>query len=215
MIAKDGWPIIRITAVFFLIFLVLSTFFTNVFLIALTSLIGVLLLFHFFFFRDPQREIPQNQYAVLSPADGRVVSVEQVEEKEYFKEKVWKISIFLSVFNVHVNRMPVSGKIEYLRYKKGQFLAAFAARASELNEQSVIGIQNINGKVLFKQIAGLIARRIIYRCNDGDEVNAGERFGLIRYGSRVDVFLPLSANILISRMQRVKGGSSVLGEFSK
>jgi phosphatidylserine decarboxylase len=212
MIAQDGWPIIRITSIIFLIFLFLSFVFVNQILITAACLFGFLLLFHLFFFRDPEREIPQNQYAVLSPADGRVVSVEKVEEQEYFKEHVWKISIFLSVFNVHVNRMPTNGKIEYLAYKKGQFLAAFAGRASELNEQSVIGIQNANGKVLFKQIAGLIARRIIYHCEDGEEVIAGERFGMIRYGSRVDVFVPLSTNIMVSRMQRVKGGISVLGE---
>ena len=147
MIAKDGWPIIRITGVAFCIFLIISIIYVNVILITVTCLIGFLVLFHLFFFRDPERKIPQNQYAILSPADGRVVSIEKVEEKEYFKENVWKISIFLSVFNVHVNRMPVSGKIEYLKYKKGQFLAAFAGRASELNEQSVIWIQNIKGKV--------------------------------------------------------------------
>ena len=110
--------------------------------------------------------------------------------------------------------MPVNGSVNYLTYKKGEFLAAFNKRASEFNEQSVIGIQNKFGKVLFKQIAGLIARRIIYRCNTGDQVEAGERFGLIRYGSRVEIFIPKSAKVLVSRMQKVKGGISVLGEFS-
>jgi len=215
MIAKDGLPIIRITGIIFSILLVLSIVFPNSVLIIFTFLTGGILLFHFFFFRDPEREIPQNQHAVLSPADGRVVSVEKVEENEYLKGQAWKISVFLSVFNVHVNRMPVSGKIEYVTYKKGQFLAAFNKKASELNEQSVIGIQNEGGKVLFKQIAGLIARRIIFHCKKGEEVIAGARFGMIRYGSRVDVFIPLSANIMVTRMQKVKGGITILGEFSK
>jgi len=213
MIARDGIPIIIITAVLFIIILVLSINIDSRFLEILSIVLGSILLFHFFFFRDPNRKIPDNSKAILSPADGRIVVVEEVEENEFLKERSWKISIFLSVFNVHVNRMPVGGSVDYLTYKKGEFLAAFNQRASELNEQTVIGVQNENGKILFKQIAGLIARRIIYNCTTGDQVETGERFGLIRYGSRVDIFLPLSAKVLVSRKDKVKGGISLLGEF--
>jgi len=213
MITRDGYPIIMVTGTV-LLALVLTAVFSGTFWFWVTAgLVGVIFLFHFFFFRDPERDIPAGERLILSPADGKVVAIEQVEENDYLKDKSWKVSIFLSVFNVHVNRMPVTGVLESLSYKKGQFLAAFNHRASELNEQSILGVRSEFGLVLFKQIAGVIARRIVYHCKEGDRVTAGERFGMIRYGSRVDVFFPLSGSVKVAVGDRVKGGISVLGEF--
>lgn len=214
MIARDGFTVILWTGVALLLSLILTLLFTLPVLIILTVLIGVLFLFHFFFFRDPERRIPSGAEYILSPADGTVIEISEEEEPLYLKTRSRKISIFMSVFNVHVNRMPVTGIIEYIDYKKGQYLAAFKQRASELNEQSVIGLRSDKGPILFKQIAGVVARRIVYHCNSGDRVQAGERFGMIRYGSRVDVFLPLDASINVSLKDKVKGGSTILGEFS-
>lgn len=213
MITRDGYAIIMVTGAILLALIVSAVFSGTLWLWVAAGLAGIIFLFHFFFFRDPERDIPAGERLILSPADGKVVSVEQVEENAYLKDKSWKVSIFLSVFNVHVNRVPVTGILESLRYKKGQFLAAFNHRASELNEQSILGVRSEFGLVLFKQIAGVIARRIVYHCKEGDRVTAGERFGMIRYGSRVDVFFPLSGIVKVSVGDRVKGGISVLGEF--
>jgi phosphatidylserine decarboxylase len=173
----------------------------------------IIFIFNFYFFRDPERVIPKGKDLVLSPADGTVVLIEEVNEPYYFKEKVMRVSIFLSVFNVHVNRVPVAGIVEFVKYIKGKFLVAFADKASEENEQSIIGIRHEKGKILFKQIAGIIARRIIYNLKEGETVSAGERFGLIRYGSRVDVFFPSNATIHVKLKDKVVGGETILGEF--
>ena len=213
MIAPDGVKIIVITLLIFVIFLVI-TYFIPVFpLKILTGIIAVLFLFNFYFFRDPERNIPNGNELILSPADGTIVLIEEVEEPYFFKFKVRKVSIFLSVLNVHVNRIPVSGKIEFLKYIKGKFLVAFADKASEENEQSIIGIQHEKGKILFKQIAGIIARRIVYHVAEGDIVNAGDRFGLIQYGSRVDVFFPENVVLRVALNDKVYGGETIIGEF--
>jgi phosphatidylserine decarboxylase len=142
-----------------------------------------------------------------------VIAIDEVEEPYYFQSKVKKVSIFLSVFDVHVNRIPVSGYVEYIKYIKGKFLAAFDHKASEENEQSIIGIRHQKGRVLFKQIAGLIARRIVYHVKEGDLVKTGDRFGLIRYGSRVDMFFPENVEIAVKLKDKVYGGETVIGEF--
>ena len=136
-----------------------------------------------------------------------------MEEPYYFKSNVRRVSIFLSVFNVHVNRIPVTGVVDFYKYIPGKFLVAFADKASEDNEQTVIGITHNKGKILFKQIAGIIARRIICNAAEGDTVSAGARFGLIRYGSRVDMFFPENVDLKIEIGQNVTGGETVIGEF--
>ena len=125
------------------------------------------------------------------------------------------MNIFLSIFNVHVNRIPVSGRVEFLAYRKGKFHAAFLPKASEENEQSIIGLKTDCGKVLFKQIAGTIARRVINYLSEGDEVKAGARFGIVRFGSRVDLMLPLSTHIFVKKGDRVAGGHTLLGELNE
>ena len=169
------------------------------------------------FFRDPQRAGPRGDGLVLAPADGRIVDVASVDEPMYLKAAATRISIFMSVFDVHVNRYPISGQVELTRYNAGAFLHAASDKASLENEQSSVGIRGVHGPLLVRQIAGLIARRIVTDGHVGDRVSQGERLGMIRFGSRVDVFLPASAHPA-SRVKvgdRVSAGSSVLAEYGK
>lgn len=165
------------------------------------------------FFRDPERTIPAGTQNILSPADGKVVEIQKEIEGDYLKADSTRISIFLNIFDVHVNRIPIDGKIGYFRYQKGSFLQAYKSEASDVNEQTVIGVENGTHKILFKQIAGLIARRIVCNVREGNTVKSGERFGMIKFGSRVDVFLPPNAEVKVTLNQKVKGGESILGVF--
>jgi len=166
------------------------------------------------FFRDPVRSGPRGDGVVISPADGRIVSVVEVDEPAYLKTRAVRISIFMSVFNVHVNRYPVSGTIEYLHYNAGQFLHAASDKASLDNEQSSVGLRGARGPVLVRQIAGLIARRIVTDGAVGDRVTQAERLGMIRFGSRVDVFVPAASRPRVSVKvgEMVHAGATVLAE---
>lgn len=179
-------------------------------LVWLAGVSGLLLLFVLNFFRDPERAIPDEERVVVSPADGKVVEI--VEEKDALLDEPYRrISIFLNVFNVHVQRTPVAGRIEQVKYNPGKFLNAASHKASLDNEQNAMIIHTGREKVLVKQIAGLIARRIVCWAKEGDNYNLGQRFGLIRFGSRVDLFLPLNAEIKVSLGDHVSGASSVIG----
>ncbi len=167
------------------------------------------------FFRDPERRTPENNRGVISPADGTVILVKQVNEPEYLKQEATRISIFMSPLNVHVNRIPISGTVGNLRYVKGEYFAAFEDKASEKNEQMVVGIESGYGKILFKQIAGFIARRIVCNLTMGERVTAGERFGMIKFGSRVDVFVPLSAAVKVNVGDGATAGETVLAELAQ
>ncbi len=167
--------------------------------------------FTVFFFRDPERNIPSGDKFVLSPADGKVVLVKDVYEEEFLKSKAIQVSIFLSPLDVHVNRVPCSGKVSYYRYLKGEYLVAFDEKSSERNERAVIGIENGRGKILIRQIAGFVARRIVCQLKPGDEVRGGERFGMIKFGSRVDVLMPKNSVLQVQLNQKVKAGETILG----
>ncbi len=174
---------------------------------------GVLLLlgaFVLYFFRDPERTIPSDPDLLVSPADGRVM---EVVEEPFGGTSGRRISIFLSVFNVHVNRSPVAGRVSAMEYRKGQFYAAMRGRASEENEQNVIHVTTDRGEIVFKQIAGWVARRILCWKVVGDTVTRGERVGMIRFGSRVDIWFPLNVEILVRPGQNVAGGSSILARW--
>jgi phosphatidylserine decarboxylase len=174
----------------------------------LTGSLAVLLaLFVFSFFRDPERVIPSEPGAIVSPADGRVVVVREEPNEGRAGQR---ISIFLAVWNVHVNRAPAEGLITRMDYRPGKFLAAMVERASLENEQNVFTLRTAAGEMMFKQIAGLIARRVVAWKSVGERVARGERIGLVRFGSRVDVWLPQEARILVKVGMNVKGGSSVL-----
>src|SRR5580700_7067966 len=169
-----------------------------------------LALFVFSFFRDPERVIPAEPGAIVSPGDGRVVVV--IDEQDAGRPGK-RISIFLAVWNVHVNRAPAAGVITKMEYRPGKFLAAMRERASIENEQNVFTLSTDAGEMVFKQIAGLIARRVVSWKSEGERVARGERVGLVRFGSRVDVWLPKDAEILVKLGQNVKGGSSVLARW--
>jgi phosphatidylserine decarboxylase len=175
--------------------------------------VPVLLLgaFCLWFFRDPERQIPQAPGAVVSPADGKVTDISVVTSNGVS----WnRISIFLNVFDVHVNRSPIAGVIRDVRYQRGKFLNAMAANSAEENEQNIVTVEGEGHTVIFKQIAGLIARRIVFTRKVGDTVARGERIGLIKFGSRVDVLLERNANLQINIGDRVRGGESVLAQLS-
>lgn len=165
------------------------------------------------FFRDPPRVIPQGPKLVVSPADGKVVMIVPVAKDHAAGDGATQVSIFLSIFDVHVNRAPVAGRITEVTYNKGEFLPAFDDKASLRNEQNRVFIEGADGRVGFTQIAGLIARRIVFRKKPGDDVARGELVGLIRFGSRVDVFLPKGSTLRVAVGDRVSGGSSVLAEL--
>jgi phosphatidylserine decarboxylase len=173
-------------------------------------LLVLLALFVFSFFRDPERVIPTEAGAVVSPGDGRVVVV---TDEEYEGRRGKRVSIFLAVWNVHVNRSPATGTITKMEYRPGKFLAAMLERASLENEQNVFTLSTEAGEIVFKQIAGLIARRVVSWKKTGEKVARGERIGLVRFGSRVDVWVPKDAEIAVKVGENVKGGSSVLARW--
>jgi len=177
------------------------------------SLLAVVLtLFVVFFFRDPERVVIEHPDIIVSPADGKIIAIEEIENHPFVGDRVTKVSIFLSVFDVHINRVPVSGVVEYVDYNPGKFFAAFLDKASELNERTDIGVTSSSGRrVSFRQIAGVIARRIVCRLNPGERVVAGDRFGMIRFGSRTELFLPIDTRIDVKPGDHVSGGSSVIG----
>ena len=166
--------------------------------------------FVFSFFRDPDRVIPSDPGAIVSPGDGRVVVV---QDEDYAGKPGKRVSIFLAVWNVHVNRSPEAGRITKMEYRPGKFVAAMRANASAENEQNVFALSTDAGELMFKQIAGLIARRVVSWKKAGDVVARGERIGLVRFGSRVDLWVPRQAEILVKVGQNVKGGSSVLASW--
>jgi phosphatidylserine decarboxylase len=203
-IAKEGYMFIIPLVVFTWGFCYLSWFWT-------AGFFGGLSLFVTWFFRDPERVIPEDPNAIVSPGDGRVVDI--VVEKDPLLENdgYTRVSIFLNVFNVHVNRIPIAGKIQAYRYNKGKFLNASSHKASMDNEQSAILLNNGHVTILVKQIAGLIARRIVCWAKEGDEFQRGQRYGLIRFGSRMDIFVPEGTEIKVAIGDIVSGGSSIIG----
>ncbi|MCC7158285.1 MAG: phosphatidylserine decarboxylase family protein [Ignavibacteria bacterium] len=180
----------------------------------LLALSILLISFTLYFFRDPLRKIPIDlkEGEILSPADGKVMLIEDIEEKEFLSSKATVIGIFLSPLNVHVNRIPVTGVVKYYRYIKGEFIAAYDHNSAEKNERTEIGIQTEKYKVLFKQIAGFVARRIVCELRVGDKVKIGDKFGMIKFGSRTDVIIPASSDIKVKIDQKVTGGVTILAE---
>ncbi|MCI0921494.1 phosphatidylserine decarboxylase family protein [Sphingobacterium rhinopitheci] len=166
------------------------------------------------FFRSPKKTILLDDNVVLCPADGKVVVIEETEESEYFKDKRIQVSIFMSPVNVHVNRNPVSGIVSYFKYHPGKFLVAWHPKSSTDNERTTVVVKKKNGvEVLFRQIAGALARRIVWYVEEGQEVQQGDEFGFIKFGSRVDLFLPLGTKINVNIDDKVVGGKTVIAQF--
>ena len=163
------------------------------------------------FFRDPERVIPPVRHAVLAPADGRIVFAGKSFENRFLNREAIKISIFMSIFNVHVNRIPFSGEVERVHYEKGTFFAADSDRASHTNEHNAVVLRTAGSeRIVFIQIAGLVARRIDCWLKPGDRVQRGERFGMIRFGSRLDIFVPTDSHLAVSKGRRVKAGETII-----
>lgn len=188
--------------------------------IILLALSLILFFFTLYFFRDPERKLPAevNENSVISPADGKVVLIEALDhdDNEYFEkgESLRKVCIFLSPLNVHVNRIPVSGTVSFYKYIKGEYLVAFNHKSSDKNERTIIGIKGNNGKkIIFKQIAGFVARRIVCNLKQDDDVIIGKRFGMIKFGSRVDLIFNSNAKLFVKVGDKVTGGQTILAEL--
>ena len=166
------------------------------------------------FFRNPVRNTIINEKHIISPVDGKVVNIEKVYEKEYFKDERLKVSIFMSPFNVHVTRYPISGKVNFSKYHPGEYLVAWHPKSSEKNERTTIVLENkVVGKILYRQIAGALARRIVNYAEVGENVTQGKDAGFIKFGSRVDLFLPVDSILNIEINQHVRGGEDIISEF--
>ena len=214
-IASEGWPFIAVAWAITIV----TVFFARRWGGAtwmIPGVLGVLAIWVVAFFRDPIRPGPRGERYVLAAAEGHVVHVTEVDEPMFVKARALRISIFLSVFDVHVNRYPIDGTVELVHYNKGKFLHAAGEKASLDNEQASIGIRGPRGPVLVRQIAGLIARRIVTDARPGDRAQQGARLGLIRFGSRTDVFLPLSTRpvLKVKPGDRVRVGGTVLAEYT-
>ena len=207
-VARAGYPPILGAAFVTVIFALLG--------MTYLALLGLVVTFCFCgFFRDPDRVIPNQPDAIVSPADGKVISVGPVDDTSFYEGSCLKISIFMSVFNVHVNRIPFDGKVKKVGYHPGKFFSANLNKASLQNEHNAVFLETPAGKPLCTvQVAGLIARRIICKVQPGDEMRKGQRFGLICFGSRLDVYLPDDVETKVSVGDKVKAGSSVIGRFA-
>jgi len=182
------------------------------FLIILSVLIYLMILQ---FFRSPKRKLVINDKCIIAPADGKVVVIEEVVETEYFNESRRQISIFMSPVNVHINRNPISGFVSYFRYHSGKYKVAWHPKASTENERTTIVVENPErGAVLIRQIAGALAKRIVWYLQAGEEVKQGQELGFIKFGSRVDVFVPLDAKVHVNIGQKTKGGQTIIAEFA-
>lgn len=211
-ITRYGYDVVTTVLVLVVVGTLLALFFIEprVLRYSVVVLLAGFLTFTLYFFRDPERVTPAGAGLVIAPADGKIVQVIDVREDEYLKADAVQISIFMSPLNVHVNRFPISGKVGYMKYYPGEFLVAFDDKSSLRNERTHIGVENQGMRVLFKQIAGFVARRIIAETREGDPAVAGQRFGMIKFGSRVDVILPRNVSVLVKPGQVTVAGETIL-----
>ena len=206
-IAREGFPLILSAAVLTILALA-----ANWLLVA--ALFGAAMIALAGFFRDPERVIPAGEGLIVAPADGRVVSIADIVDDRFFAQAATRISIFLSPLDVHINRVPVAGRIAEIKYRAGKFLAAYKNEASRQNEQNALMIVDVQDRKLgVVQIAGVLARRIVCKVNSGDNMDRGERFGMIMFGSRTDLYLPRGCRVEVAEGQRVRGGETIMGRF--
>ena len=213
MITKYGYSTLGVVAIIAFILIVISFFVQNNFLKAILIILPIIfLILAINFFRDPERVTPDKDNIVVSPADGKVIIIKDFEDKKFVNGPAKQISIFMSPLNVHVNRIPIDGLITYVKYHQGDYIMAFEDKASERNERAEFGIESKYGKVFFTQVAGFIARRIVYEIQEGDSVKIGKRFGMIKFGSRVDVIVSSDWKINVAMNQIAKAGETILFE---
>lgn len=212
---KESKGTIVVATVFFIVVAALSIYYLKFW--SLLIIIPLLIIYGlvFWFFRVPHRDILDHKENVIAPVDGKVVMIKEVEENEFLKDKAIQVSIFMSPLNVHICRYPVTGKVIYKRYHPGKYLVAWHEKSSTDNERTTVAVQAFNNHtVVFRQIAGYVARRIMFYCKEGDHAKAGHEFGFIKFGSRMDVFLPLDTEILCKIGDKTKGGVDVLAKLS-
>lgn len=214
MFHKEGAKIIFGTVVFSVVALLLTDYISiNWLRIVFQLFILLFLVLILQFFRNPKRNTQLNEQQVISSVDGKVVVIEEVEEPEFFKGKRRMVSVFMSPLNVHVTRYPISGEVVYSKYHPGKYLVAWHPKASEENERTTVVVKNeVFGEVLYRQIAGALAKRIVNYAKEGDKAIQGADAGFIKFGSRVDIYLPLDAKIKVSLGQKVKGGIDIIAE---
>lgn len=213
MITAYGYDVFFTITALCIVLIVGSYFFVSHVVVRslVVGVAGAFFLFTAYFFRDPERVSPADRTTILSPADGTVIGIAEVDETVFMHGRAVQISIFMSPLNVHVNRNPITGTVRYMRHIPGEFFAAFEEKASLKNEQTHIGIEAVDGtKIFFKQIAGFVARRIVCPLTEGEQVTAGKRFGMIKFGSRVDMYVPTSSKICVSLNQKTFAGETVL-----
>lgn len=218
MFHKEGYKIILLTFVFVVGSALLVDNFIEIYWLRTLILVALLvfLILILQFFRNPKRKTVLNNHQVLSPVDGKVVVIEEVFEKEYFKEKRLQVSVFMSPINVHVTRYPISGNVIFSKYHPGKYLVAWHPKASEENERTTVVVENETyGKVLYRQIAGALAKRIVNYAKFNDKAIQGSDSGFIKFGSRVDLFLPIDTKINVTLNQKVRGGESIIAELKK
>ncbi|NOU46236.1 MAG: phosphatidylserine decarboxylase family protein [Bacteroidales bacterium] len=218
-IHREGIKIIAVSALIYSVFVAILYFFLpeqTIFHYLFYFALGLTLLWEISFFRVPKRSVNYQSDAVVSSADGTVVVIEEVFESEYFNDKRMQISVFMSPMNVHINWFPIDGEVRYVKYHPGKFLFANHPKSSEENERNTVVVSGAKGnEVLFRQIAGMMARRIVCYVEKGTKAKQGEEFGLIRFGSRVDFFVPLTAKVNVKIGDKVKGQKTVLATFQK
>lgn len=215
MLTKYGYSTVGGVAIISFILIAAGILVNNGFIKYSFIIIAIfIIIFTLNFFRDPERKSPERDDVVVSPADGRVLFVKDIFDNKFIKDKAKMISVFMSPLNVHVNRIPIDGTVDYLEYHKGEYIAAFEDKASEVNERSEIGITSKYGKVFFTQVAGYVARRIVYELHKGDSVKMGERFGMIKFGSRVDVIVPADWKAKVKQGDKVSAGETILFEVN-
>lgn len=213
MLTKYGYSTIGIAAIISFIFLAVSFFIENSYgKYGLIIIALFIIIFTLNFFRDPNRNIPNRDDVIVSPADGKILIIKDVVDNRYINDEATQISIFMSPLNVHVNRIPIDGKVEYLKYIEGEYLVAYHDKADERNERSEIGILSKYGKVFYTQVAGMVARRIIYDLELNETVKMGERFGMIKFGSRVDVIVPKNWELKVKEGDITSAGETILFE---
>lgn len=212
-VAKEGLPFIGIATALTIGAFALALQRKSWPLWLLAFVLAVLTLWVCYFFRDPERTGERGDSLIVAPADGRIVHITEVDEPNFIHGKALRISIFMNVFNVHVNRYPVSGTVRYTHYNPGKFLNAAIEKSSLENEQMSVGLESGRFKILVRQIAGLVARRIVTYSKEGDVVQQGQRFGLIRFGSRVDVFVPTDSKVRVKIGQNTLSGTTILAEL--
>ena len=209
---KEGYKIIFFSLLFFILsnYLIQSPDWLSSLYLLISSIFIILILQ---FFRNPSRKVTASENEIVAPADGKVVVIEEVEETEYFKDKRIQVSIFMSPINVHVNRYPISGIVKYAKYHPGKYLVAWHPKSSIENERTSIVVEDKKFSILFRQIAGALARRIVMYSKTNEEVVKGDDFGFIKFGSRVDIFLPIGTDVKVKLNQKVKGNQSIIAKY--